>query len=84
MMSLPQIYDSKPKAEYPKTIFVDSICEMLKMREDDDPEWRAVGLKAPTRDTVMNWCTGATKPTNPLYLKALSIGLNIPIDKLFD
>lgn len=83
-MTIPQIYDSKPKAEYPKTEFVDRIWDIMKMRELDDPEWKAVKLEAPTRNTVMNWCTGATKPSNPLYLKALSVGLNIPIDKLFD
>lgn len=82
-MTIPQIYDSKEKAVYPKTEFVDSILEMMKTREAEDPEWASVGLKAPTRDTVMNWCTGTTKPSNPLYLKALSIGLDIPIDKLF-
>lgn len=83
-MTIPQIYDSKEKAVYPKTEFVDSIHDILKMREEEDMEWTAVGLKAPTRDTIMNWVTGKTKPTNPLYLKALSIGLDIPIDRLFD
>lgn len=82
-MTIPQIYESKEKAVYPKTEFVDSIFEIMKGRESDDAEWLAVGLKAPTRDTVMNWCTGATKPSNPLYLKALSEGLDIPIDMLF-
>lgn len=83
-MTIPEIYDSKQKAIYPKTEFVDAIFDILKMREDEDREWLQVGLKAPTRDTVMNWATGKTKPTNPLYLKALSVGLNIPIDELFD
>lgn len=82
-MTLPQIYDSKAKAVYPKTEFVDSILDMMRMREAEDPEWTSVGQKAPARDTVMNWCTGATKPSNPLYLKALSVGLDIPIDELF-
>lgn len=83
-MTIPQIYDSKEKAVYPKTEFVDSIHGILKMREEEDMEWTAVGLKAPTRDTVMNWVTGKTVPTNPLYLKALSVGLNIPVDQLFN
>lgn len=82
-MTIPEIYNMKPKAEYPKTAFVDSIYDMLVTREREDPEWNDVRQKAPTRDTVMNWCTGATKPTNPLYLKALSVGLNTPIDQLF-
>lgn len=81
-MSIPLIYASKEKAIYPKTEFVDFIFDGLKSYEDTE-EWKSVSLKAPTRDTVMNWCTGATKPTNPLYLKALSELLNIPIDKLF-
>lgn len=83
MMTIPQIYESKAKAVYPKTEFVDSIFDIMKMREAGDAEWIAVGLKAPTRDTVMNWCTGSTKPGNPLYLKALSEGLDIPIENLF-
>lgn len=83
-MTIPQTYDSLQKAIYPKTEFVDTLVDILKMREDEDMEWSQVGLKAPTRDTVMNWVTGKTKPTNPLYLKALSVGLDIPIDKLFD
>lgn len=83
-MTIPQIYDSKEKAVYPKTEFVDSIHGILKMREEEDMEWTAVGLKAPTRDTVMNWVTGKTVPTNPLYLKALSVGLGIPVDQLFN
>ena len=83
MMTLPQIYEMKPKAEYPKTAFVDMILQCLVEREMDDPTWQEVGLKAPTRDTIINWCTGKTKPTNPLYLRALSVALDIPIDKLF-
>ena len=83
-MTIPQIYDSKQKAVYPKTEFVDTLVEILKMRENEDMEWSQVGLKCPTRDTVMNWVTGKTKPTNPLYMRALSVGLDIPIDKLFD
>lgn len=83
-MTIPQIYESKERAVYPKTEFVDTIHDILKVREEEDKEWHAVGLKAPTRDTVMNWVTGKTVPANPLYLKALSVGLDIPIDKLFD
>lgn len=82
-MTIPQIYDSKPKAEYPKSAFIDYCLELLVKAEQEDEDWKVTETKAPTRDTVMNWCTGATKPTNPLYLKALSIGLNIPINKLF-
>lgn len=83
MMTLPQIYDMKPRAEYPKTEFVDMILSALQEHEMNDPSWQEVGLKAPTRDTIINWCTGKTKTTNPLYLRALSVALNIPIDKLF-
>lgn len=83
MMTLPQIYDMKPRAEYPKTEFVDMILNVFVQHEQDNPSWREVGLKAPTRDTIINWCTGKTKPTNPLYLRALSVALDIPIDKLF-
>lgn len=84
MMSIPELYNSKLKAIYPRTEFIDEILGLLKTREDEDIEWQKVGLKAPTRDTVMNWATRKTKPTNPLYLKALSVGLNIPYDNLFD
>lgn len=81
-MTIPQIYDSKPKAEYPKTEFVD-FCHKLLIDAESSEEWIEAGVKAPTRGTVMNWCTGLSKPTNPYYLKVLSKGLNIPIDQLF-
>lgn len=81
-MTIPQIYDSKPKAEYPKTEFVD-FCHKLLIDKERSREWMESQTKAPTRNTVMNWCTRETKPTNPLYLKALSEGLHIPIDQLF-
>ena len=82
-MTLPQLYDSMPRAEYPKTELVNKIYEGLLWHEQTNEEWLEIELKAPTRDTVMNWCTGKTKPTNPLYLRALSKILNKPIDKLF-
>lgn len=83
-MTIPQIYYSKKKAIYPKTEFIDTLFDILKKREEEDMEWKQVELKAPTRDTVIHWVTGKTKPINPLYLKALSDGLDIPINKLFD
>lgn len=83
-MTIPQIYESKEKAIYPKTEFIDGMFAHLLCEEKKNEEWIAVALKAPTRDTVMNWCTGATKPNNPLYLKSLSEYLDIPVIKLFD
>lgn len=77
------IYESKKKAIYPKTEFVDGIHGWMLKQEKENEEWLAIGLKAPTRDTVMNWCTGVSKPTNPYYLKALSEYLDIPVEELF-
>lgn len=77
------IYESKEKAIYPKTEFVDGIYNCLQSQESESEEWIAVGKKAPTRDTVMNWCTGVSKPADPYYLMALSEYLSIPVKELF-
>lgn len=82
-MTIPQIYESKEKAVYPKTEFVDFLHGALLKAEKEDAEWLEIELEAPTRAAVMTWVTGRSKPSNPLFLKTLSKATNIKVKDLF-
>lgn len=73
-MTLNEYYNKKPTAIYPKTEFVD---ELLKACEDE------FGEGCISRATILNWCSGETKPSDSKFLPILSKMTGIPIDKLF-
>ena len=65
-----------------KTEMINEVYTALVESESTD-EWLAVNQKAPTRATVINWLTGATKTTNPYYMQVLSRVTGIAINDLF-
>lgn len=74
--------DGKPKPS-DKTEMINEIAIGMERMEQEDESWLAVELKAPTRATIINWLTGETKPSNPMYLVALSKITGIPVNELF-
>lgn len=73
--------DGKPKPS-DKTEMVNAILEAMVSAEQDE-RWVAVGLKAPTRATIINWCSGNTSTTNILYLEVISKVTGIAIEDIF-
>ena len=73
-MTLSENYNMKPTAIYPKTEFVD---ELLKACED------AFGAECVTRATILNWCSGKTKPVDSKFIKVLSKVSGIKEEDLF-
>ena len=73
-MTLCEYYNLKPTAIYPKTEFVD---EILKACVE------AFGEKCVSRATVLNWCSGETKPSDSKFLPIISKVIGIPENRLF-
>lgn len=75
MMSIFELYESKEKAVYPKSDFIDECLRILQEAEIKDKEWLEVGEKAPTREVLKNVIVRRTALTNPLWKKTLMKGL---------
>lgn len=75
MMSMFEVYKSKEKAIYPKSVFIDECLSILQNDESNDKEWIAVGEKAPSRQVMVDILVGRTKLTNFLWKKSLARGL---------
>lgn len=75
MMSIFEVYESKERAIYPKSDFIDNCLEILQKAEREDNDWIQTGEKAPSRQVIVDIFTRRTKLTNPLWKKALMIGL---------
>jgi hypothetical protein len=73
-MTLPEYYNLKPTAIYPKTEFVD---EILKACEEE------FGEGCVSRATVINWCNGSTKPSDSKFIPILSKVTGIKEEDLF-
>ena len=73
-MTLNQYYNLKPTAIYPKTEFID---EILKACE------QAFGEGCISRASILNWCTGDTKPSDSKFLTILSKVTGIKEEDLF-
>lgn len=71
MMSIYEIYQSKEKAVYPKSDFVNMCLAVLQQEEETNKEWIEVGEKAPTREVMFNILTRRTAFANPLWKKSL-------------
>lgn len=74
--------DGKPKPS-DKTEMINEIHAYLVKQEQENEAWLAVEVKAPTRQTVINWLTGETVPTETLYKVALSEATGIAVNELF-
>lgn len=74
-MTIFEIYNSKERAIYPKSDFINECWKLLQEAEAHDEEWKEVGEKAPTREVLVNILTRRTALTNPLWKKTLMKGL---------
>lgn len=66
--SLPEFYESLPKASYPKTEFVMKVAEACNVHVA----------------TARNWVLGNTKPVDSAHVKVLSEMTGIPMEKLWN
>ena len=73
-MTLKEYYNLKPTAIYPKTEFVD---EILKACEEKH------GEGCISRATVLNWCSGETRPNDSKYLPIIAKVTGIKEEDLF-
>ena len=73
-MTLNQYYNLKPTAIYPKTEFVDEILNACE---------QAFGEGCISRASIINWCTGETKPSDSKFLAVLSKVTGIKEEDLF-
>lgn len=72
MMTIFEVYKSKEKAVYPKSDFIDLCLGILQDEEKHNDEWLEVGMKAPTRQVIIDTLNGRTKLTNPYWKKSLA------------
>lgn len=75
MKSIFEVYESKERAVYPKSDFINNCLKLLQDAEVNDEEWIEMGEKAPTREVLVNILTRRTALTNPLWKKTLKRGL---------
>lgn len=75
MMSIFEVYESKERAVYPKSEFINECWKILQESEERDEDWIEIGEKAPTREVLLNILMKRTALTNPLWKKALMKGL---------
>jgi hypothetical protein len=73
-MTLTEYYNKKPTAIYPKTEFVD---ELLKACETE------FGDGCVNRATILNWCSGKTKPIDSKFIPILAKVTGIKEKDLF-
>lgn len=75
MMSMFEVYKLKEKAVYPKSDFINLCLGILQDAEATNAEWIEAGVKAPTRQVVLDILGQRTKLTNPYWMQALKKGL---------